>query len=228
VADAVGQARSNPDITVVSEQEIVLLSGQPGIRMEVVSMGPSIALFTEVNGRTVVLTCFGEFEPFDEIASTLGEADVVEGAPPPVTGPAAALNQYQDSEAGVSVLLPEDWVVTGIVPGQRATLQSYPENKYVGGEAFQPGDTKCDLSIRPPEVSAVDFVEQMRSNDAVSIVSEEGVILQSGEPGTRIELESMGRSLLLVTEVDRRVVVLTCFGEFAPFDQIAGTLGAIE
>ena len=35
----------------------------------------------------------------------------------------------------------------------------------------------------------------------------------------------MGRSLSLVTEVNERAVVLTCFGELAPFDEIAVTLG---
>jgi hypothetical protein len=43
-----------------------------------------------------------------------------------------------------------------------------------------------------------------------------------------MELESMGRSLSLITEVNERVVVLTCFGEFEPFDEIAVTLGANE
>jgi len=38
----------------------------------------------------------------------------------------------------------------------------------------------------------------------------------------------MGCSLSLVTEVNERVVVLTCFGDLAPFDQIAVTLGASE
>jgi hypothetical protein len=35
-------------------------------------------------------------------------------------------------------------------------------------------------------------------------------------------------SLSLVTEVNERVVVLTCLGDLAPFDQIAVTLGASE
>ena len=38
-------------------------------------MGPSISLFTEINERTVILTCFGEFALFDEIASTLGATE---------------------------------------------------------------------------------------------------------------------------------------------------------
>jgi hypothetical protein len=38
----------------------------------------------------------------------------------------------------------------------------------------------------------------------------------------------MGRSLSLITEVNGRAVVLTCFGELAPFDEIAVTLGASE
>jgi hypothetical protein len=36
----------------------------------------------------------------------------------------------------------------------------------------------------------------------------------------------MGRSLSLVTEVDGQAVVLSCFGAFEAFDEIAATLGA--
>ena len=43
-----------------------------------------------------------------------------------------------------------------------------------------------------------------------------------------MELEGMGRSLSLITEINERVVVLTCYGELAPFDEIAVTLGANE
>jgi hypothetical protein len=41
-----------------------------------------------------------------------------------------------------------------------------------------------------------------------------------------MEVESMGRSLSLITQINERVVVLTCFGELAPFDEIAVTLRA--
>ncbi len=68
----------------------------------------------------------------------------------------------------------------------------------------------------------------MRTNSAITIVSDDELILASGQPGIRMELESMGRSLSLITEVNERVVVLTCFGEFEPFDEIAVTLSASE
>jgi hypothetical protein len=38
-------------------------------------MSPSISLFTEVNERVVVLTCFGELAPFDQIAVTFGASE---------------------------------------------------------------------------------------------------------------------------------------------------------
>ena len=62
----------------------------------------------------------------------------------------------------------------------------------------------------------------------MTIVSKGEIVLQSGKPGTRLEVESMGRSLSLFTEINERVVVLTCFGELAPFDEIAVTLSANE
>lgn len=129
---------------------------------------------------------------------------------------------------GISVYVPESWVVTGVMPGQFAILQSYPEGKYVGGEGREPGDTKCDLTIRPPGVSLADAIQALRSDTFATIVSEQEIVLQSGELGIRMEVESMGSSISLFTEINGRTVVLTCFGEFAPFDEIATTLGATE
>jgi hypothetical protein len=129
---------------------------------------------------------------------------------------------------GISVYVPESWVVTGVMPGQFAILQSYPEDKYTGGEAREPGDTKCDLTIRPPDVSVADATQALRSDTFATIVSEQEIVLQSGELGIRMEVESMGSSISLFTEINERTVVLTCFGDFALFDEIAGTLGATE
>ena len=57
--------------TILSEREIILSSGQPGFRFELNNMGRANALITEINGRVVVLTCFGDFTLFDEITETL-------------------------------------------------------------------------------------------------------------------------------------------------------------
>jgi hypothetical protein len=130
--------------------------------------------------------------------------------------------------AGVSVYIPESWIVTGVVPGEFAILQSYPESKYVGGEALEQGDTKCDLNIRPPGTTAADLIQQWKSDPNTIIVSESEVVLQSGQLGTRMELENMGRSLSMITEANDRAVVLTCFGAFEPFDEIAVSFGASE
>jgi len=142
--------------------------------------------------------------------------------------PPPGFKQYQDSVVGVSVFVPDSWVVTQIVPGQSAILQSYPEGKYVGGEAFEPGDTKCDLTIRPPEIDVASHMQQLRSDSSLTIVSEQEIVLQSGKPGIRMEVDSMGRTVSLFTEVSGRVVVLACFGELAPFDEIAVTLSEGE
>jgi peptidyl-Lys metalloendopeptidase len=151
--------------------------------------------------------------------------------PPTTTStpePPAGFKQYQDSVTGVSVYVPESWVVIEVIPGQSAILQSYPEDKYVGGEPFEPGDTKCDLTIRLPDVSMADAIQSLRSDPTVTIVSEQEITLRSGKPGIRVEVDSMGRSLSLITEVNGRVVVLACFGELEPFDEIAVTIGASE
>jgi len=142
--------------------------------------------------------------------------------------PPPGFTQYQDSVVGVSVFVPDSWVVTEIVPGQSAILQSYPEGKYIGGELFELGDTKCDLTIRPPEIDVAGLIQQLKSDPVVTIVSEQVIVLQSGKPGTRVEVESLGRSVSLITDDSGRVVVLACFGELAPFDEIAVTLSEGE
>ena len=162
-----------------------------------------------------------------EIPPTL-RAEATETPPPPVLEPPAGFEKYQDSVTGISVYVPESWVVTGVIPGEWAILQSYPEDKYVGGGGQQPGDTKCDLVIRTPGVSVDDAVQALKSDPFASIVSEQEIVLQSGRPGIRMEVESMGPSISLFTGVNGRTVVLTCFGEFELFDEIAGTLGATE
>jgi len=71
-------------------------------------------------------------------------------------------------------------------------------------------------------------MQQLRSDLTVTIVSEQEITLQSGKSGIKVEVDSMGRSLSLITEVNERVVVLTCFGELEPFDEIAVTIDASE
>ena len=148
--------------------------------------------------------------------------------PPPAFQPPAGFMLYQDEVTGVTVYVPESWVVTGVIPGEYAILQSYPEDKYIGGEAREPGDTKCDLAIRPPDVSLTDALQALRTDPLATIVSEQEIVLASGERGVRREVESMGPSMSMYTEINGRTVILTCFGDFAQFDEIATTLGATE
>jgi hypothetical protein len=66
-----------------------------------------------------------------------------------------------------------------MVDGEYAIFQSYPEDKYVGGEGREPGDTKCDLSIRPIGTRAEELIQQWQADSMTTIVSEEELILQS-------------------------------------------------
>jgi heat shock protein HslJ len=154
---------------------------------------------------------------------------------PPVTPatepptPPAGARHYLDTATGVSFWLPESWIVVEPGPhGGPITLQSYPQEKYVGGEPFQPGDTKCDLTVHPAGTSAEALIQQIKSGPLTTVVSEEEVVLRSGQPGTRLEIDSMGRSLTLVADIDGRAVTLSCFGTLEPFDEIGSTLGTEE
>jgi peptidyl-Lys metalloendopeptidase len=158
-------------------------------------------------------------------------ATPTEGPPTatPTPEPPAGFRRYVHGPSGVSVWVPESWTVIEPGPhGGSTILQSYPQDKYVGGEARQPGDTKCDLTVHPPGTSVADVVARTKSNPDLTVVSEGEIVLHSGQSGIRREIESLGRSLSLYTEINEQVVVLTCFGELAPFDEIAVTLGAAE
>jgi len=225
--DVVLEIRSQPETTIVSEQEILLTSGQPGIQLELESMGPAITLVSEIHERVIVLTCFGDFGLFKELAASLHASEILESTTT-ADNDESGFNRYHDEAAGVSVRLPDSWVVTGIIEGHAAIFQSYADGKYIGGEALEAADTKCDLNIRPSETSMIDFVEQMRRNSALTILTEIGVFLESGLPGIQLEVESLGRSNMLVTEISEQVVLLNCYGEPAPFEAIAKSLQAVD
>jgi hypothetical protein len=155
VADVVPRNRSDPPVTVISEQEIVLRSGRPGTRFTVESMGRSLSLVTSLrattgNERAVVLTCFGELEPFDEIAATLDGADIVEGTPSPAVEPAATL---------IATLQTQESLPTGAVVNVRFTLtNTSSEGLYVlkwftpleglAGDIFRVQRDGVDLAYR--------------------------------------------------------------------------------
>jgi len=154
--------------------------------------------------------------------------EISEPATSPLFEPPAGFKQYEDTVVGVSVFIPESWVVSAVFPGEYAILQSYPEGKYIGGEGFEAGDTKCDLIIRPPDIDVASEIQQSKSDPTVTVVSEQEIVLQSGKPGMRVEAESLGRSVSLITDVNGRTIVLVCFGELAPFDEIAVTLSSSQ
>jgi hypothetical protein len=107
-------------------------------------------------------------------------------------------------------------------------LQSYPEDKYVGGGMREDGDTKCDLSIRPEGERVEDLIEQWKTDSMTTIVSEGEFIFQSGLPGQSFVIDSMGGATAFITKVNHRVVLLTCFGDFTRVDEIAITLNTLE
>jgi hypothetical protein len=164
--------------------------------------------------------------PVGEVTPTVAAATITPAVPTATAGPPPGFKLYADDTAAVALLLPESWTVAHVVPGQAAVLQSYPEDKYVGGEARDPADTKCDLTIRPATVDLLGHLEQVRADPSITVVSETEVLLQSGEPAIRLDLESMGQSRSVVAEVNDRVVVLTCYGDLKPVDALALSLRA--
>lgn len=171
-------------------------------------------------------------EPAVEPAVETENLVVVETAPSPtfplVFDPPDGWNPYQDPPTGISVYIPEDWIVTGIIEGEYAILQSYPEDKYVGGERREDGDTKCDLNIRPEGERAEDMIVQWQSDPMTAIVSQEEFSFQTGGTGQRFVIDNLGRATVYLAEINQRVVLLACFGDFSRVDAIARTLNALE
>lgn len=166
--------------------------------------------------------------PAGETTPVVAATTMTPAAATATAGPPPGFQVYEDETIGVALFLPESWTATQVFPGESAVLQSYPEDKYVGGEARDPADTKCDLTVRPPDLDLAGHLEQVRSDPTITIVSETEILLQSGRPGTRLELESMGRSLSLVAQINDRVIVMTCFGNLAPFDDLVASVRASD
>ena len=135
---------------------------------------------------------------------------------------------YSDQVAGVTISYPESWVVTGIIEGDYAIFQSYPPDKYVGGEGFQPGDTKCDLNLSVDAATLDEVLTQWTSDGLSEIVTQEYLMLPTGLEGLRVELEGWGGSLTMFTEINGRIITFTCYGAFEYFDDIAGTIRKIQ
>ena len=131
---------------------------------------------------------------------------------------------FTDGITGISIFYPESWVVSEDIPGEYAILQSYPLEKYVGGEMLEAGDTKCDLYIQSENTKAEDLIAQWESDPMVEFNSMEAIELPNGVLTHRIVIESMGTTLVYVVELEPYVVTLTCFGEFEPVDEFAETL----
>jgi len=146
---------------------------------------------------------------------------------PPAASPVAApdgFRDYVDSAAGVMISIPESWVVTGIRAGEYAILQSYAEDKYIGGEAREPGDTKCDLNLKADLGGPQDLKAGWEESPIATVLTEETLTLSSGQTAYRFEIDSMGRANVLLTGIEGRWVLFTCFGEMQVFETVAGTL----
>ena len=133
--------------------------------------------------------------------------------------PPAGFKEYLDSQTGISISIPEEWYIQNqsVVEGEYAIFSSYPPDKYIGGEARQPGDTKCDLNIKPSAESLDALVQAWESSAITTIVSENEIVLNLGKPATVFVIDSMGRSTILVTEIGDRLVIFSCWGEFDLF-----------
>jgi len=142
---------------------------------------------------------------------------------PPFSLP-SGYRDYTDQPTGVIISIPDSWTVTGIQEGRFAILQSYPDGKYIGGGPREAGDTKCDLNL-DPDLSGPEYLKAAwENNNITTLLAESTLTLAGGETSSRYEIDSLGRSNLILAELEGRLVTLTCFGELSGFDSIAETL----
>jgi hypothetical protein len=128
----------------------------------------------------------------------------------------------------VTVSIPDDWIATGILIGDYAILQSYPEDKYIGGGQRDEGDTKCDLNLSPDLSGPEDLLATWENSDITTLLSESTLTLAGGETANRYEIDSLGRANLILVELNGRWITLTCFGDLAEFDGIFLSLRSSE
>lgn len=189
----------------------------------------TLTIFSD-EGQTLVFTN-------QSLSTSVGELPQGQPSPIPPTPtndsqsniplPPDGFKAYQDTAAGISIFIPDEWHVTGIVEGEYAIFTSYPKDKYIGGEPRSPEDTKCDLNLHPDFTGDYQaLVEQWKSDSFATVMAEQEVHLNSGQPATRIEIDNRGVSISMVTGINDRVVSLTCWGSPNLFDRMAGTLHA--
>lgn len=159
-----------------------------------------------------------------EAAPTSVPAATPQPTPSPTYAPPAGYKDYSDPPTGITISIPEGWWITGVIEGEYAILQSYHPDKYVGGEAFQAGDTKCDLNILEDASNPESVLEQWTADGRTEILSQQEITLPAGSTALRLELQSMGTSQAQIAQLDPYTVTLICFGDPAPFEEIADTL----
>jgi len=217
------------DVRGVMDQERTYLD-LLSIANHLVLQGENLTLFND--SQTILVFTRQEIDTLvfvETVAQTAPlPTETPDEFPSPTFEPPEGFVEYQDVTANVSIYIPDGWVVMGIVPGQYAVFQSYPLDKYIGGESLQTGDAKCDLNIQLVETSLGELIQQWKDDSMTTIVSEEEFNYLSGNSGKRFVIDSMGRAVVFTSEIDGRAVLLTCFGDFSQVDSIAETLNGLE
>ncbi len=98
----------------------------------------------------------------------------------------------------------------------------------LGGGMREEGDAKCDFSFEPIGTTVQEKILQLESNSMTTVLSKNEIVLHSGEFGFQYELNNMGSFTLIITEINDRVVTLTCFGDQSFIYEIGSTISAID
>lgn len=195
----------------------------------------------------VVITPIAAVSPTTENAPAIASQETPTETPTETSAPETELPAlgetltYELPEVGIALDYPASWQVIDVAPDTRAQSMFYAitfnaEAATEGSQRTAPEDlTKFDLVIENSEDATLESALQARkdafANDPTSgnIVSEQEIILPSGIPAVRLEIEGrFSPALDFLFVVDGRTIILSGLGDFPLIEAIAQTVRPLE
>ena len=138
---------------------------------------------------------------------------------------------FSDSITGISLDFPGDWLMDQVRGGLRSpSVFVFTNYRAIPSliDKIEPEDTVIYLTIPQPRpdgslIGLIDSYRQAWAEEGSSIVSEQEVTLNSGEPGKMFILDShLGRQYYyLFTQAGERFVFIEAYGALEPVTAIA-------
>lgn len=181
---------------------------------------------------TLILSACGDLPPASPPTPDVAPVATVRGVDPGFTTSASnGIVTFTDSVSGISLDYPEGWIMDQVRGGTRSpsvfVFTNYDHIPSVM-DAIPADTTAVYLTVLKPNPDAtlpglVDSYKQQWLTEGSTILTEEDVILASGQPGKAFLLDSyLGRQIYyLITAVGETPVVVEGNGDLAPVAAVA-------